>query len=132
MAEERSRKELLELVLVAVDCAKGEAVADGHETYPKLCDEVMFPFLEAEIERESRTELCHVGRKTTKPCKNPAVFSVNHDTPDFCLEHGLGIQVEYHFAEVDAALEKAHKILMDDVRIVLRKTGANRAGASGG
>jgi hypothetical protein len=52
--EERSRGELLELVAIAVDCAKGEAHVNGDKHYVEFCDEVLFPFLESEMDRESR------------------------------------------------------------------------------
>lgn len=46
------RSELLEMAMVAVDCARGEALAEGDESFVRRCDEVLFPFLEAELAKE--------------------------------------------------------------------------------
>jgi hypothetical protein len=45
------RTEMLERVIIAVDCARGDAEAHGDEGYVDYCEWVLFPFLEAEKER---------------------------------------------------------------------------------
>lgn len=57
------RSELLSMVTAAVDTAKGEAFAaygeDGH--FVRLCDEALFPFLDAETEKVEATERANGG-----------------------------------------------------------------------
>lgn len=123
VGEQRSREELLSLILVAVGSAKAEVL--GNESYVRLCDEVMFPFLEREIERETQRaseELCHVGSATSEPCQLPAVVVVNHDTPDYCLYHALALQVDWHLSEIKVAIEAARDNVFEDIRIVLGDT----------
>ena len=45
--------EMLTRVIVAVDSARGEAIAQGDETFPRYVENVLFPFLEAEREAAS-------------------------------------------------------------------------------
>jgi hypothetical protein len=57
----RPRSQMIERVILAVDCAKGEAEAGGEpglrdEDFVRRCDEELFPFLNAEYERAVREE----------------------------------------------------------------------------
>ncbi len=45
------RTKLIEGVICAVDCAKGEAVQMGDTNFVGHVDKVVLPFLEAELER---------------------------------------------------------------------------------
>lgn len=45
------RSELFDRVIVAVDCARGDAEEHGDRSWMRYCDESLFPFLEAEKER---------------------------------------------------------------------------------
>jgi hypothetical protein len=45
------RAEMFERVIIAVDCARGDAEAHGDIGWMRYCDDTLFPFLEAEQER---------------------------------------------------------------------------------
>jgi hypothetical protein len=50
------RSAMYKTVITAVDAAKGEAVELGDESFVRLCDEELFPFLGAELERAREAE----------------------------------------------------------------------------
>jgi hypothetical protein len=50
------RSEMFKRVIITVDSARGEAEALGDEATMRRCDEQLFPFLEAELERARKAE----------------------------------------------------------------------------
>jgi hypothetical protein len=44
------RREMIERVIVAVDGARAEAEENGDAYYVRYCEDVLFPFLEAELD----------------------------------------------------------------------------------
>jgi hypothetical protein len=55
-ANRDSRTEKFGRVITAVDTACGEAQVLGDESYVRYCEEVLFPFLEAEREKAAKEE----------------------------------------------------------------------------
>jgi hypothetical protein len=50
------RSEMFSRVLVATDCARIDAIANGETDYPRYVEEQLWPFLEAEKEAAKRQE----------------------------------------------------------------------------
>ena len=50
------RSEMFRRVIVAVDCSRGDAEAHDDPEWMRYCEDVLFPFLEAERERAKREE----------------------------------------------------------------------------
>jgi hypothetical protein len=53
---ERSRTQMFQRVLIAVDCLRGSVEAEGDAWFMEYVEEELFPFLESECERAAAEE----------------------------------------------------------------------------
>ncbi len=89
------RSEMFDRVITAVDASYTEAQSIGDENWVRVCENVLFPFLENEQEKAA-APVCHFGSKTDKPCTRPATERVNREpdeAPDLCIVHTMAIEV---------------------------------------
>ena len=89
------RSEMFGRVISAVDASYGEAQENGDENWVRYCENVLFPFLEAEQEKAAAS-VCRYGSATDNPCTRPATERVDREpdeAPDLCLLHAMSIDV---------------------------------------